>query len=667
MLPRLLHNRARLVRATTLVTRISATIARYELALVALESPFFLFPNRYTGVAFGLLILVWLGGWIARGRLSVRTRLDIPIVLLLVMTVVGMFAAPDLTVSWPKFWGVMLGIAIYHSLVNGLPTERHVFRMGLILLVIGIAAALFSLFVTDWESYQYYDLTWISKRIPTLPGLARALPTGGVPRWSEAFGTGLLHPREIGGTMGMLIPIALALFLFGRGMVAKGIAGVGVLVMGFILVLAQALTALAGVAASVAVIALWRFRRLALVVFPVALVSIVLGREFILSALNPDNKAAGGIVERFAIWSWGLEALRHEPLTGVGLNSFDYVLSGMFPLALFPGVVHAHNVLLQVALDVGIPGLLAFLWLLFALALTIVAGLRHTTESNARVLLVGIAAGLISYMIFSTMDTITLGAKPGGAFWAMLGLAGALGKSSGSIPARSFPIAPKGIIVSIVVLACLALIVAFSGTVRAIGYLNLGTLQAHQALAQARTGAPVPVELMQSARGFLKQAQEDGQNTVHTYELLASIDGWLADCAQAVYYTRQSVLAGGEQAVGSQSLVEGHWPVLSTSVNATYEPLRSTATSFAKKLQEKLSLPRTMDMQLNRYRLMLDVVVTRLGPFSTWWEPYLRIAMMSNEHYHNPVYAQQVLQTGLERASFPAPLTCYNVEVDAGR
>ncbi|MBI2885669.1 MAG: O-antigen ligase family protein [Chloroflexi bacterium] len=640
-------------------------IAHYELALVALASPFLLFPNRLTGFAFGLLVITWLSNLIARGRLSVRTRLDVPIALLLLMTLVGMFASIDLAVSWPKFWGVMLGIAIYHGLVNGLKTEQQVLVMGLILLMTGTVAALFSLFVTDWQSFQYYDLTWITNRIPTLPTLARALPTGGVPRWSEALGTGVLHPREVGGTMGMVVPIALALFLFGRGMVVKGIAGLGLLTMGFIAVLAQALTALAGIAVSVIVITLWRFRRLSIVVFPMMLVSTVIGRELILSALNPDNEAASGVVERFAIWLWGLEALRHEPLTGVGLNSFDYVLSGMFPLALFPGVVHAHNVFLQIALDVGIPGLLAFLWLLFALAQTIRAGLRHAEQVNTRVLLVGIAAGIISYITFGTMDTITLGAKPAAAFWAMLGLAGALttlNKQSALIPTRSFPIASKGIILSVVGLACVALLVAFGGAVSAIGYLNLGTLQAHKALAQARIGEPVPVELMQSARQFLKQAQEGGQTTVHTYELLASINGWLADCAQAVHSTQRSVLAGGEQAVGSQSLVAGNWPLLNSSVNAPYEPLRRTATSFAEKLQERLSLPRTMDMQLNRYRLMLDVVVTRLGSFSTWWEPYLRIAIISNEHYHNPEYAQQVLQKGVERARYKAPLGCYRPE-----
>ena len=71
-------------------------------------------------------------------------------------------------------------------------------------------------------------------------------------------------------------------------------------------------------------------------------------------------------VERVYIWSLAVESIQANPTTGVGLGAFR-MLAGP---ALQEGiaqpflVVHAHNVFLQVALDVGVPGLIAYLALL---------------------------------------------------------------------------------------------------------------------------------------------------------------------------------------------------------------------------------------------------------------------------------------------------------------
>lgn len=636
-------------------------IARHELFFLVTATPFLIFPNPGTGAAALLLLVLWLARWLDRGYLTRRARLDIPIALIVFMAVIGMLVSVDLSVSWPHFWGIALGIAIYSGLVNGLHSQRDVERAGVALLGIGTAAALLSMPVTDWQSYQFYDLSWITSRIPTLNALAQAFPTGGLPRSDNGF----FHPRPIGGTMGLLFPVALSLLLFGRGRGIRSLAAFAALVIGFTLVLAQALSALAGTVVAIVLLALWRYRWLLWVAAPATVLGVALGPGVMAWVMSPGNKVGDGIAERLVVWLWGLEVLRNEPFTGVGLFNLDYTLSGLFPLALISGINHAHNFFLQTALDLGVPGLLAFLWLLLALGHAIKSGLRQTSDANTRSLLVGIGTGVVSYMIFGIMDSPTLGTKPGAVFWAMLGLVGAVGALGNQTPTAHFAVPLRKIAAATVLLAGIVLATLFVPGIRGIAYLNLGTIQAHKALAEALSESRVPEQLMRSTIGNLEKALGDGQGTLHSYDLLASLNGWLGDCSQAVYYMQRSVISGGVQPFGGDALLKAV-SYLETNSSSTPGPGDGAAATRVVQLQGRMGLPRTQEALYHRlYYHVIEIpgfIVTRWGPWSSWWEPYLQLAIIANEQKHDPKAAAQILQLGMEQANYKAPLSCYHLE-----
>ena len=91
-----------------------------------------------------------------------------------------------------------------------------------------------------------------------------------------------------------------------------------------------------------------------------------------------------GLQGRVELWSRALYAIQDFPLTGCGLGTFRQVVHLLYPpFFVEPGadLAHAHNFFLQVALDLGVPGLIAYLALL---GTALWAGWRLLGSPNSR-------------------------------------------------------------------------------------------------------------------------------------------------------------------------------------------------------------------------------------------------------------------------------------------
>jgi putative inorganic carbon (HCO3(-)) transporter len=104
------------------------------------------------------------------------------------------------------------------------------------------------------------------------------------------------------------------------------------------------------------------------------------------------------------------------------------VVNVLYPVFLAPpseDLAHAHNIFLQVAVDLGLGGLIAYgaLLLLGAAAAWDVA---RASIGSSRYLAVGLLASLLGLHVYGLADAIALGSKPGLAFWMLLGLIAAL-------------------------------------------------------------------------------------------------------------------------------------------------------------------------------------------------------------------------------------------------
>ena len=154
-----------------------------------------------------------------------------------------------------------------------------------------------------------------------------------------------------------------------------------------------------------------------------------------LDRLKLDTSGSG----RLHHWQAALEVIREQPLLGTGYGNLYTAIMRHETVESYrvqPGVWvdKVHNLFLDQAASLGIPGLLAYLWLLGAFALAMWRYLRTEPHSPRRVLVVALAAAWAGYLVhlfflFDTLETLPL-------FWVMMALA--LRETGRAEPAQAF-------------------------------------------------------------------------------------------------------------------------------------------------------------------------------------------------------------------------------------
>lgn len=417
-------------------------IVANELWILLLLGPLFLFPRRAFTPLLLLFPILWVLRWRVRGRLTRRTPLDWPILFLLVMLPISLVVSADVDRSLPKFFGLLWNIGVYYAIVNYVRSERQAGWIAAGLTAAFVGVALVGLLGTGWVTSGKFVPDQVYARLPHLltdiPGTVQ----------------GLIHPNEAGGTLALGVPFLVVLlvarcaprvasaahsrltrligFLAGRGIVFPLAFVSGVLV------LTQSRSALFGVVLAIAAFVAIRWRRTRWVFAGLAVVAILLAVTHDLSGVTSILLGGGGsggavgeldFAGRAEVWSRALYAMQDFPFTGVGLNMFDPVIKVLYPLFLVSPdaqLTHAHDIYLQVAMDLGVPGLVAYLGLLTAFGYICWDVYAHSASALARALAVGLGLGVLAHQVFGLTDAITLGAKPGILLWAMLALAASL-------------------------------------------------------------------------------------------------------------------------------------------------------------------------------------------------------------------------------------------------
>lgn len=514
------------------IHKLTGWVAAHELWFLAIAAPFMIFPfGRWPFLALGLVVLTWLCRWVARGHLTVFTGLDAPILLILLMAIVGYSISVDPALSQTRLWSLILGIIVFYGIVNTLSSDNQfgVSSAFLALLTVGIAGI--SLLGTDWQQTRMVDIPWIYDH---LPSLIRGLPNSGVPRASD-----LIHPRFVGITMGVLVAVFLAQLFYSRYRNLRLLSLVVVLIGLLTLFLTQTLAGLAGVLVAILFLLVWK-NRWFLLIIPFGLIGILIGLfvagssqviQYLLSTNNPIGIA---VTLRLDIWSRAIAMIRDMPYTGIGLNTFPVILSNFYPGYLLGPEPHAHNLILQTALDLGLPGLIAFIWLIAVWMYVVWRKYRVIENPEYRILLLGLVAGILAYLTHGFMDAMMLGAKPSVAIWILLGI-GAAPVSSHSITGDAMPERSTHYLRSILSLALFITVILAAAILKpASFYMNLGAIHAHHALFPTQVSDPPNFSTMEKARETLIETTSLDLGYLNAYELLGRIYAWEGDPGSAM-------------------------------------------------------------------------------------------------------------------------------------
>jgi len=400
-------------------------------------APWLLFPDLLpaaTVVALLALALVWLLGMAFDRTALPRTPFNLAFVLLGVALGVGILVSADPMETLPKATGVVLGLAVWRFVVIAVGRRPHVaLAVGLLLLIcLGFS-------VTGVLSLR---------ELPKIPALTAANPFRNLalPGLAQLS----THPNQLAALISFFLPLLVSLAVGPRPGPSRHLWRVALALVALLVVAILILTQsrggwIATAAGLFTLAALWaavlppsRARRglrlvVGLAVLAALAVTVWIGPTTLWEMwLNPPADTAVGTLRtlgvRRAIWPWGATAVGDFPFTGVGLGAFRQVVFRLYPLPPWPDydLGHAHNIFLQTALDTGLPGLVAYLAVLFVAA---AVGWRVARrDPGFRAVSLGLLAGLVALHVFGLADALVLGAKPAVVFWFALGLLAAMNK-----------------------------------------------------------------------------------------------------------------------------------------------------------------------------------------------------------------------------------------------
>lgn len=353
-------------------------------------------------------LLVALLPWafrLALGLLTYQpTHFDLPLVIFLLTALGGVWAAYDRSAAWTKFNLILLAVLLYYAIAH--QPKANLWQVAGLLSGLGGIVAVYFLLTHDWQS-QPADLAFINQIGLQWMSIRPALPFPG------------LHPNAVGGLIAILISFSMALGGWawrernGTAMVwAVGLGGL--MSVGWLLTSSRAAWLAWLVAASLGLV--WHFGQvmmgrinlsrpwaIGLAVFVGGAVLLGLARipsTTWLWLVDQLPGAASG-VSRLELFRNTLALTGDFGFTGGGLGSFPGLYSHymmVLPVYLFG---YSHNLFLDLWLEQGVLGGLAFLVIWLGSLVTVIG---RPTDSLLRSLQTATLVGLGVLGLHGLMD-----------------------------------------------------------------------------------------------------------------------------------------------------------------------------------------------------------------------------------------------------------------------
>lgn len=344
---------------------------------------------------------------VAKKLLLKRTPFDEIIALLVILSAASISASPDRAFSFYNYYHLMgRYILIYYLLINNLNSLPQVQRLVWSVMVS-------ALLVTFYGFYQYVhgvDIStfqWVDgEQFPDLK--------------VRIFST-LQNPNLLAGFLVVVMSLAVGQGLYADSVGNKLLLFALVVVLGICLVLTYS----RGAWLSIVVVAafcgrfynrkvLWLF----LIIPLVAFFCHDAVMERLISIFNPTDTSS---TLRIALWESTIAMILDKPVLGIGWGAYwlvypDYDFFLNNPAA---RIVHAHNMYLHIAAEIGIPGLLAFLAVIYGHTKKAVDILSHTNNRRIAGLMLGIVAAVLGLAVNGFTDYIMFNIQMSMLFWVL--------------------------------------------------------------------------------------------------------------------------------------------------------------------------------------------------------------------------------------------------------
>jgi O-antigen ligase len=391
------------------------------LLALPLTLPGYFLPMRYTPTLILLLFVAWpLRVWIAWycGQ-TLRQPLLLPVGGILLALLVSLAVAIDLRLAWLMAGHLALGVALCLALIYWPPAQRWPTLVAGAIIGVALLLSILGPPLMDNAIHSPRAAAFFAQFTPLVQG------------WHES-----LNANILAGGLLLAIPllVALALAPWDAGWWQVGGLLRTSLLLGLVWWLIQVLTltdsrgALLATAVSLLLLVVLRWPKLTgpvLVLLFFGLVWLLLHDPW--TQLNGimANGMAHDYNSRVEIWARSGRAFRSHWLTGIGIGGFvPLVIEQMAPVRflLSTQVTHAHNLVLQVGVDLGLLGLLSYVG---CMGVSVAGCVRVWRDGQgwSRALASGVLAALVALNVHGLLDAPLWNSKLAFLPWLLFALA----------------------------------------------------------------------------------------------------------------------------------------------------------------------------------------------------------------------------------------------------
>ena len=394
------------------------------LLLVALYAAF-LWRSHYSVKIFALGVMDWLvpaaglGIWIIlrwlRRDAWPRTALDLPVLGWLGVTLLTSLLSAEqrsgLFIAWDTLVGVLVLYLLVDAVRRGLARAlwQVLYLVGAVVCIIGVVEFLSWYF--GWPLLSGFQQGW-----PAIGGLAHPIPPT-----LYRIGLALVNNTALSGFMALLIPPAVSIFLSARNREVRVGMALWLVAAGGIVLLALSRGGFVALGVSLPLLLLAgtrdpRFRRwwsgfstarlrVLLAGSAIVVMIFVLAAGFILAARLAQHGSGDSV--RMDLWRSASAMFLDYPVAGVGPGAYGIELrTYRNPGLARDNVTTAHNLYLNIAAEMGIPGVLVAAWMILTLGWIWWRRWRGEEPGSARWWrILGIGAALAGFAAQSMVDT----------------------------------------------------------------------------------------------------------------------------------------------------------------------------------------------------------------------------------------------------------------------
>ncbi len=351
-----------------------------------------------------------------------RTPLDMAIIVFLVFVLASFRNTTNSAISLKGWTNIMGYVLLYYMVASNLKKDEHI-RW------IAGAIVLAGLFVSILGILEYMGFGIFKWEKPV---------TQQVQMWVTMGNSNAVAQYLI-----MVIPVALGIMLHSKNFKWMLVWACIISIMGSCLILTFAKGAWLGLAGALLFFVALNARKKVTVMVLVGIVAVLFitglfvnGR---LAQIFKEEEKDATFIGRVVMWQSSIRMLQVHPFLGSGLNNF-YLLFPKYQVSKFNEVLpnrrpmQVHNDYIQLAVEVGILGLAAFLWIVVRY---MKYGMSIIKSNGDKWLTSGLVCGIIALLIHSLTDFGLQMPAPAMMMWVFMGITVAAGeKGKGTVPGK---------------------------------------------------------------------------------------------------------------------------------------------------------------------------------------------------------------------------------------